>query len=548
MNFFLSFCFTLLLTVVFSQKKHHLILHASKKNVQYNAFKDSAQMTAHIQIYYHQLVKDGYISSFIDSSFVNKDTLHVFFKQGPIFKECIISITENLSHKGKLILSNQERQMKPRELSEFLRETLLKYTSNGYPFAEVSLKDIEISTENKIRGQLDIVPHNQYYWTDIKLKGNSGISNDFIQTILGIEKNTIYNNNQEKDINQRIGQIAFIESEKPYELLFTDKEVTLYLYLKTKPVNTASGIVGLVSNPITSKYTLTGDVQLKLQNVLNRSENIDIQWRNLQAGTQTLKSNLLFPVLFKMPIGINGQFLLYKRDSTFLELKTTLGINYILRSGFTVKFHYQYYQTSILKTINLASSSLANSTTKFYGFSLKKQTIDFIPSPRKGYIVSIDASIGQRKTDKNTSTTQKTEINYQQFIPIFSRHICAIRHQTEFYIAPDYFQNELLRFGGQQTQRGFREDEFNATTRILNSVEYRFLLDKTSYLFLFYDQTWYENKMGTQKRAHPFGFGSGISLGTTNGNFVLAYGLGKRNELPIELKNGTIHIGFITYF
>ena len=54
--------------------------------------------------------------------------------------------------------------------------------------------------------------------------------------------------------------------------------------------------------------------------------------------------------------------------------------------------------------------------------------------------------------------------------------------------------------------------------------------------------------MGTQKRAHPFGFGSGISLGTTNGSFVLAYGLGKRNELPIELKNGTIHIGFITYF
>jgi len=548
MNFFLSFSFTLFLTVVFSQKKHHLILHTSKKNVQYSAFKDSAQMTSHIQLYYHQLVKDGYISSFIDSSFVNKDTLHVFFKQGPIFKECIISITENLSHKGKLILSNQERQMHPRELSEFLRETLLKYTSNGYPFAEVSLKDIEISTENKIRGRLDIVPHNQYHWTDIKLKGSSGISNDFIQTILGIDKNTIYNYNQEKDINQRIGQIAFIESEKPYELLFTDKEVTLYLYLKTKPVNTASGIVGLVSNPITSKYTLTGDVQLKLQNVLNRSENIDIQWRNLQVGTQTLKSNLLFPVLFKMPIGINGQFLLYKRDSTFLELKTTLGINYILRSGFTVKFHYQYYQTSILKTINLASSSLANSTTKFYGFSLKKQTIDFIPSPRKGYIVSIEASIGQRKTDKNTSTTQKTEINYQQFIPIFSRHICAIRHQTEFYIAPDYFQNELLRFGGQQTQRGFREDEFNATTRILNSIEYRFLLDKTSYLFLFYDQTWYENKTGTQKRAHPFGFGSGISLGTTNGNFVLAYGLGKRNELPIELKNGTIHIGFITYF
>jgi hemolysin activation/secretion protein len=99
------------------------------------------------------------------------------------------------------------------------------------------------------------------------------------------------------------------------------------------------------------------------------------------------------------------------------------------------------------------------------------------------------------------------------------------------------------------TQRGFNEEQFLATTKSVNQVELRYLLDQNSAVFAFFDQSIYENRSNNnyQKDA-PMGFGVGANIGSTVGIFSLAYALGLEKNNPFDARSGKIHFGYIAYF
>ncbi len=121
-------------------------------------------------------------------------------------------------------------------------------------------------------------------------------------------------------------------------------------------------------------------------------------------------------------------------------------------------------------------------------------------------------------------------------------------NHTETYYAPEIYENELSRFGGLNSQRGFNEEELFATTFSTFSLEYRFLLDRNSRVFAFFDQTLYENSAVNYFKDQPFGFGAGFSFGTNIGIFTISYALGKQFDNPVLLRNGKVHFGYIAYF
>jgi hemolysin activation/secretion protein len=139
-------------------------------------------------------------------------------------------------------------------------------------------------------------------------------------------------------------------------------------------------------------------------------------------------------------------------------------------------------------------------------------------------------------------------MQFDWFIPLTRRNVIRIANKTDFYYATQIFQNEVFRFGGQNSLRGFNEEELYATVRSVLSVEYRFLLDRNSHVFAFFDQGFYENSATSYYNDHPYGFGLGFSFGTNLGIFSISYALGKQFDNPILMRNGKIHFGYIAYF
>lgn len=542
--------------MTFSSSEYKVI----KKNTE-TLFKDSLSAIQYLKEFRSFAIKKGYLLASIDSLKFEKKHLLVSFFVGPRFKKAHIHLEEDQVKKLNRIAGLQEKFLadfpfQPLEIDRLMKRIVREYENNGYPFVRVNLTKISIEND-ELDAMLEIDEGVRLKWSEIHLKGEEEIlSKRLISSYIQIKEGDFFSQEQVRLISSRLKQITFVEEVKPAELLFTEKGVELFLYLKSKPVSLANGVIGLQPNPQTQVLSLTGDVRLKLVNVLKKAELFDLNWRSIQPQTQALKTQLLAPNLFRSPFGLDGQFQLYKRDSTFLEIKATGAVQYSLGNGNFLKAFYRNQTSSVLNggKNNPSFSNLGDVRTNFYGLGLSRQAVDYLPNPRKGFLLQSDIAIGSRKSQKTdtsailTQTTYKGEVSIQWFIPLSKRQVLRLANQTELYIAPEIFQNEVYRFGGQLTQRGFNEEELFATTRTSFSIEYRFLLDRNSYVFAFYDQTWYENNSVSYYNDTPYGLGAGFSFGTNIGTFSISYALGSQQGNPILFRDGKVHFGYVAFF
>lgn len=519
--------------------------------------KDSIHAMLFMREIQIKAVSKGYILASFDSLRFSHNSCKANFFLGDPYKEITLTIkdenTNNLKKRDRIKeKAIAEIPLNPKEISKLLSYHLIESTNNGYPFTMVQLDSIRYE-QGKMNGILRVDRGQLYFWSKIHVKGDSSISTQLIASLIGIKEGDRYNESILKNVSANIRQVNYLQEVKPFEILFTENGAELFLYLRSNPISSVNGIMGLQPNPITQKLSVTGELNLKLLNVLRRGENLQLNWRSIQAGTQSFNAGITYPFLFKSPFGIDGKFQLYKRDSTFLETRSSLGIQYFIGKGSYLKAFYQLHTSSLLSSSqNLPSLSTVSNGS--YGLSFLRQSTDYLPNPSKGFIFFIETAIGTRKAtqsdslDPIKSTTVRSSLQIQWFIPLAKRHVIKLGGNFENYYAPEIYSNELYRFGGLNTLRGFNEDEIFASTKAVTSIEYRFLTDKNSHAFAFYDQAIYENTASNYLRDSPFGFGVGFSFGTSLGIFSISYAQGKQLDNPILLRNGKIHFGYVAYF
>ncbi|MNJ84000.1 Outer membrane protein assembly factor BamA [compost metagenome] len=499
--------------------------------------------------------KKGYLSFGIDS-IVRIDSLNseAFFTLGLRYKKLNLSISDESRRALREIgISPRTIEMlppTPLDISKNLENILHQFEIAGYPFARISFEDLRTEKE-ALFAELIIKPNSRVKWNEIIVSGNKvKLAKRYLENFLHIEKGDWYNQEQVKLIGTRLTQLTFVKQIKPAEILFTPEGANLYLYIETKPVSLFNGTIGLQQDPIKLKYQLTGDLRLKLQNAFKHGELFDLNWRSIQPGSPQLKIQAAYPFLFNTPFGLDGQFSLFKRDSTFLELKTSIGVTYFVSGGKTLTGFYKNQQSNLLGST--VTSLYGTTKSNVYGLSFKNQTVDYLPNPRKGFIWYLEGNVGKRSLKKDSTTFNyliyggKVQIEYYQ--PLGKRFVIKGGLMSETFYTNNIQQNELLRFGGNLSQRGFMEDELLGTYRATFTIEPRFILDQNSYLFVFYDQSWYERNLQSYIHDAPKGFGAGLCFGTNIGIFSLTYALGQQFSNPILFRDSKVHFGYVAYF
>ena len=566
MKLLFLFFFTFFLTFFFfgqSIQVHYTLLNNTnlKKNKDFKSFeiKSKDELNSVLINKKNQLIEKGYFLASFKPLFISPTEIEVLVEIGSHFPNVAIVIEDSIKSQLRSFgidnISKNSLKTNPSLFKLFIDKTLKACANNGYPFAQVFFDEQEI-IEQQIEIQMNISSGKFYRFSDIIVKGDSSISKSTVQNLIGIKINDIYSEDKLSSIDRILQQTNFINVLKKSELLFTENGVELYVYLENQKMSSMNGAVGLQPNPQTQRIGLTGDVQIKLLNVFKKAELIDVNWRSIEPQTQALQAKLNYPFLFKSPFGIDLKFNLYKRDSTFLDLKSFIGIQYSYKNNVQLKGFYQINSSEILsKTPNSSSlfSYLAPIKLNSYGISLQYRRINYLPNPSKGFSLYIETSIGNRTVKKENTALEKSYVyksifQYESYIPITKRNIIKVGVNFESYTSSTIFQNERYRFGGINSLRGFNEEELFASTKMISSLEYRFLLDKNSTVFVFYDQGIYEDNTLNYKIDSPFGVGSGISFGSKIGIFSVSYALGKQDNNPLEFRNGKIHFGYITYF
>ncbi len=564
----------------FARRHCTLIIHSIKdesllKKITYKKeFNSLHERNTELQNVLFTCFDNAYLTSSYDSLITDSTNLKVYLNFGLQYKWAHLkkgNVDEGvLSEIGfrEKIYSNKPIYFK--NVKRIQEKLITYYENNGFPFASVKIDSIDI-TDGKISAQLNLTKNTEEKIDSVVIKGNAKIVPVFMYNYLGIKPGSRYNEAQLKKVNTRLAELSFVRSTKPATVIFTDKFNKLILNLEKKRSSQFDGILGILPDNKTGKIVFTGDVRLKLQNGLGRGELIDLNWRRLQTLTQDLKLRVVYPFILRTPFGIDYTFKLYKKDTTYLEVNHNLGLQYLLIGGNYLKIFYTNKTSSLLSVNGLENITTlpvyADVSINMYGLGWKWERLDYRLNPRKGFSIIMNASVGTKNIKRNAkinpkayesiahlnSTVANGDFEGSLFIPLFSRATMKVGAQAAYLYGENTFQNELFRIGGLKTLRGFDEESIFASAYSIFTLEYRFILEQNSYLYVFGDQAYYEANVNTVTQpllVHdtPYGFGAGISFETKAGIFSISYALGEQFHNGIQLKSGKIHFGIVNYF
>jgi outer membrane protein assembly factor BamA len=132
------------------------------------------------------------------------------------------------------------------------------------------------------------------------------------------------------------------------------------------------------------------------------------------------------------------------------------------------------------------------------------------------------------------------------YIPVGSRQVLAPMVSTLFLESPHYLVTDLFRFGGAESLRGFREDQFRGSSVVWGELEGRYMLQQNSYLFLFGAYGFYERPQLINEESDDLAFkdrltslGFGLAFQSTLGIIKFSYAVSPNENLA----NGNIHVG-----
>lgn len=532
--------------------------------------KDSAAVTRELNHVIRKLYKKSYLSASIDSIGCHDQVCVARVHVGNAFQWARLkkgNMEEDvLSKTGYRDRIYNQSRFNYSQFTAFTEKILTYYENNGYPFASLKLDSIEFK-EDGLFAVLQLEKNKRIVIDSIRIYGDATVADRYLYNYLGIKPKAPYDEANIAAISTRLDELSFVQEERSNQVVFTETETYINLFLKKKKASKFNGIIGILQEENTGRVQLTGDVKLNLQNTFRRGEEIDLNWRGLPNSSQDLKLQFNYPYLFNTPFGVDVDFRLYRRDTIYLDIISLFGIQYIFNSTNYLKVFVNNHSSSLLSTSQYAEATVLppvlDFTSNLFGSELRLEAVDYRLNPTRGVVVMIGGEGGTKNIRRNanipeelyedvpqSSTLLKGHLELDYYLRLSRRNVLLFRNKSEMVRNEQLLLNELYRIGGLKSLRGFDEESIFASAYSVFTFEYRFLLDKNSYLNLFFDRGYYEQNI-VQRDAlvdRPFGFGAGTTFETNAGIFSVSYALGSQLGNPVDFRSAKIHFGFVNYF
>lgn len=532
------------------------------------------------------LQRKGYLAISVDSLVVEQYLTKAWiflgdqYKWGELVEDSSLLVVESIKNNAVKALPGELLTM---ESIALLKETMLRnFEENGYPFATVQL-DSSYFKGNELCARLRAIKGPLYRIDSLHVEGKLFIKKGFLQQYLALGDGGVYRKSSLDGLSGRLMALGFVKESKPWDLSLLGTGASVNLYLESQRSSRFNLLAGLMpsSQQFGGKMLLTGEADLDLKNTFGAGENFMLSWQQLQVKSPRLQIGFQKPYLFKSNAGIDFRFNLLKKDSSFVNINTRLGLQYEVNKKQVARLFVQQYasnlievDTNLIKRTKKLPVFLDLRTTNI-GAELQHIGTDYRFNPRKGMDLSITLSGGIRKLLKNNSIASlkkdqrnnafdfaglydtialskaqfRMNMRVDKFIQLGQNATIRSGIQAGWVNGKKLLLNELFQLGGIKTLRGFDEESFYASEYAIATVEYRYLIGGSSYLFSFVDAAHLGRKsiQGYMKGKYA-GVGLGLALETKSGLFSLAYAAGKNKDLPFNFRESKIHFGFVSLF
>ncbi len=440
------------------------------------------------------------------------------------------------------------------ETESFLNNTLLKLEQNGFAFANLKLTKIK-KNNNSLYATLQYESGQQRQLNAIVVKyTENSKKNSFpkghLRQINRKYYNRIFNQDEVRKIQADFGKFGFVNQIKTPEVLFAKDSTKVYVYLEKRKSNTFDGFVGFANNN-NEKLTFNGYLDLQLENTIKAGELFSLYWKSDGNNQKTFKASIDLPYIFKSSLGLKAQINIFKQDSIFQNTKTNLDLGYFIDYKTRIYFGYQATESSDIQNTN--NKSISDYKNSFLNLNLELSRQDYKnPTISKKTNLSVQIGRGKRATTDLSNVAGKSNqtyinINASHNFYLNSKNCININYQNYFLNSKTYIINELYRFGGTKSIRGFAENSLQANFMTAVNTEYRYIASSDLYLHSILDYGYYEDKSSNSK-SNLLGIGLGTGLRTKNGILKLTLSNGITKDQYLKFQNTIVSINYNVEF
>lgn len=522
--------------------------------------KNLKSITDEINKFSATLYQMGYIDNVASQATKTTDSIYeVNISLGNKVKSIHLYIgVDNILNKLlPIVPKNNEITLPYTELDSFLTKSVQKLEEQGFALAKIKLINLE-RKDNDLYADLQVETEQKRKLNSITIQYSADsrflkFPKGHLKQINKKYQNSIFNQKTVESIYNDFQKYNFVNQIRYPEILFTKDNTNTYVYLEKRNSNSFDGFLGF-SNNDDKKITLTGYLDVTLENILGTGEQVSLYWKSDGNDQKSFKGSLELSYLFKTPIGLKAQLNIFRQDSTFQNTKTALDLSYYVNYNSRLYLGYHATQSSdIQNSSNTLVSDYNNSfiTSSFEYTSTDPENLLFPIQSKFQSSLGLGSRGIINSMDNSKNKQLIVNINAIHNFYFNKKNSLYFNSQNNYLQSDRYITNELFRFGGFNTIRGFNENSLQAYFSSTLLTEYRYLLSTNLYLHSILDYSIFRNKSDTERvdiSENLIGIGAGFGLQTKNGVLKLAIANGHSKNQRFEISNTIIHISYNVKF
>ena len=543
------FLIQILLSVNLLYSQEYVLEFISNEEVskKVKKFNNYSELILSIDDSLSSIKKQGYFGAKVDS-FLKLDSLNyqAIISKNQKVKYVDILNKDELDENTLKILNNYSLEnglVKFEKIDSVAKEISEILSELGYPFSEISFKNLESINPLVVSLEIDINYGTKRNIDKVVVQGYENFPKNFINNIFKPGKNKSLDVDKALAQSNLIDKSRFARNIRNPEILFTKDSTALYLYIEKIRRNSFDGFISFNSDENSGKINVEGYAKISLNNTFNLGENINFDFKSQKNRDRALNSNIYLPYILGSALNLNYGLNLTQRDSTFTSNENIIDVDMNfrnLRAGLGFQINNSTVDTEAQNVEDFKSRSI----NIFSDYTLVDDEDLLIPDLFK---ISFRFGTGLKEQSLETTNFNKFSIELYKKFNFSSK----LKFQTKIFReeinSKNLVNNELLRFGGSNSIRGFDDNSIFTDGYTLLNSSLNFYINDTIYIYTIFDVANYSNDiLNIEQDIYSGGFG--FSSITKNGIVSISYSKGNNWGNRFNLKNAKINVIFAAFF
>lgn len=425
-------------------------------------------------------------------------------------------------------------------LESDVERILAHYERQGRPLAEVTVEELSLAGDegSGLELVLRVAEGPEVPLKRIELPGAGRTAPSFVANLAGLQLDRPLTDYDAERLRARLEEAGFFANVGAPELVIdSDSAAVLRIPIDEGDPGTFDLVLGYLppANP-GERGSIVGNGHLTLRNLFGHGRMLALRLNRLPRQVSSIDVEASDPFVLGLPVGMEGGFHGLEQDSTYGKQSYRGEMQYRAAAGLEITAGFDREITAPgqagLRLRESGRQVVPRAEAWFLGMGVRVNRLDRPENPTRGMFVRMNLETGrkqrsERRIVEDDTTSRKTLLRQRRlqasarfYVPTFTRQVFVAGGDGALLLSTEYDRSDLFRVGGASTLRGYDEDRFlgRAVGRLL--TEYRFLIDRLSYAYAFFDLGYVDRpRTPDLEPAASFypGYGLGIQFRTAVG-------------------------------